>query len=154
MTEEEVRKVSKEIFGEPWDLQKFITETNKPEVKIAYGFHPVYEESLRPHIILGNLMEISVQASCFHYCEPRKTSIKKYDTYEVLLYGEWDWHKMETTSRLKCHKEAIKYMWDNYEQSEPYGFVPHEILQNFISACGGILTLKKSRNHILVEGKN
>jgi hypothetical protein len=153
MTEAEVRAISKEIFGEPWDLQKFITETNKPEVIQAYGYHPVYEESMRPHIILGNLMEISVQASYFHWCDPRKTHMDKYDTYEVLLYGKWDWHKMEKEARLKCHKEAIKYMWDNYdEHGEPYGYVPHDILQNFISACGGILALKKaSPSRLIIE---
>lgn len=155
MTEAEVRLISKEIFGEPWDLQKFITETNKPEVIQAYGYHPIYEESMRPHIILGNLMEISVQASYFHWCDPRKTHMKKYDTYEVLLYGKWDWHKMETEARLKCHKEAIKYMWDNYdEHGDPYGYVPHDILQNFISACGGILALKKaSSGRLIIEGE-
>lgn len=155
MTEAEVRAISKEIFGEPWNLQKFITETNKPEFIQAYGYHPIYEETLRPHIILGNLMEISVQASYFHWCEPRKTHIEKYDSYEVLLYGEWDWHKMETTARLKCHKEAIKYMWDNYdEHGDPYGHVPHDILQNFISACGGILSLKKARSgRLIIKGE-
>lgn len=155
MTEAEVRLISKEIFGEPWDLQKFITETNKPEVIQAYGYHPIYEESMRPHIILGNLMEISVQASYFHWCDPRKTHVEKYDTYEVLLYGEWDWYKLETGARLKCHKEAIKYMWDNYdEHGDPYGYVPHDILQNFISACGGILALKKaSSGRLIIKGE-
>lgn len=156
MTVEEVRLISKEIFGEPWDLQKFITETNKPEVIQAYGYHPVYEESLRPHIILGNLMEISVQASHFHWCDPRKTHMEKYNTYEVLLYGEWDWHKLEKEARLKCHKEAIKYMEDNYDDhGDPYGQVPHDILQNFISACGGILALKRAMaGRLIIEGAN
>lgn len=155
MTEAEVRAISKEIFGEPWDLQKFITETNKPEFIQAYGYHPIYEETLRPHIILGNLMEISVQASYFHWCEPRKTHMEKYDSYEVLLYGEWDWHKIEKEARLKCHKEAIKYMWDNYDEyGDPYGHVPHAVLQNFISACGGILALKKARSgRLIIKGE-
>ena len=77
--------------------------------------------------------------------------MEKYDTYEVLLYGEWDWHKMEKEARLKCHKEAIKYMDDNYQQGEPYGYVPHNILQNFISACGGILALKKANPNEFVR---
>ena len=155
MTEAEVRAISKEIFGEPWDLQKFVTETNKPEVIQAYGYHPIYEESMRPHIILGNLMEISVQASYFHWCDPRKTHMEKYDSYEVLLYGKWDWHKLETEARLKCHREAIKYMWDNYdEHGDPYGYVPHDILQNFITACGGILALKKAYSgRLIIEGE-
>lgn len=156
MTEAELRAVSKEIFGEPWDLQKFIMETNKPEVIQAYGYHPVYEEYIRPHIILGNLKEISVQASYFHWCEPRKTHMEKYDTYEVLLYDKWDFEEILKKAETKKQREAVKYMMEHDEVAygDPLGYVPHDILQNFISACGGILSLKKARSgRLIIKGE-
>ena len=47
-------------------------------------------------------------------------------------------------------------MEDNYDDhGDPYGQVPHDILQNFISACGGILALKRAMTgRLIIEGAN
>ena len=146
---EEVRELPKELFGdEPWDLQKFITETNRPFIRDELGIDLEYELWLRPHIICGNGKRISVQASSIHYCEPRETLLEKYDSYEVLFFGEWDFEEMLRNTKSKKEHDAIEYFIEHdceISYGDPLAFVPHDILQNFIAACGGILSVRHRR---------
>lgn len=153
MTTEEVREVSKIIFGEPIkdedfkgiNLKKFIEETNKKSVKEFFGIDTMYAEWLRPHIICEDDTEISVQASTYHYCTPRMTSQPAYETYEVCLY-DTDLEESLKIAKKKKYKEAIQWFIDN-DGDSVYSQVPHNIVQNFIDFHGGIKELKHHMTH-------
>ena len=37
----------------------------------------------RPIMVMGDSSSMSVQASAFHYCEPRRSGLDSYKSYEV-----------------------------------------------------------------------
>ncbi len=43
---------------------------------------------IRPGIICKNNTRLSVQASSFHHCLPRKSGLDKYTHVEVMIYGK------------------------------------------------------------------
>lgn len=148
MTDEELRIISKEIFGEPlsfidMDLNKFIKETNKPDVLRRYGINPTLESWLRPRIVCEDGVILSVQASEIHYCCPRKSKQESYTHYEVMLIGDHDLDEFVKSCKKK-YQECVQWFIDN-DGDGVYAEVPHDILQGYIDAHGGIKDFGRSR---------
>ena len=168
MTREEILAISELMLGDPdecklvesfladkakevklnyskMNLQKFIDETTKPEVRMYCGINPIYENWLRPHIICGDDTRISVQASYSHYCYPRESWLDKYENYEVMVFGYDGGHIVDSLTD-KNQIEAVRWFIDNYDMGEPFAFVPHNVLQGLIESLGGI---KGIRNRVI-----
>jgi len=163
------------------DLAQFITETNQPAVRMWCGLHPIYETTLRPHIICGDGTRLSIQASSTHYALPREDWLDKYDSYEVVIMTGCNLKELLQKQKIFINrrsgnmvrpvmmikqikvKEAIQWFIDNDPRPEgfdseaseeewdmfpePFGFVPHDILQGFIDACGGIKGIHKAERN-------
>ena len=95
----------------------------------------MYKEQ-NPLITLGNGLQISIQASRTHYCEPRK---------DYLLKGE-EYTKMEI-GPIKEKKLVPSYI--KYYEEKPYSntkdpilvfpYVPVDLIKKFIQESGGIV---------------
>ena len=86
---------------------------------------------LRPVIIFGdqnNNLTLSIQASVYHYCLPRKDSLNEYTHYEV---------------GFPSKKEELLMPYIEVEGDNPtetvYPFVPVEVLVNLANNYGGIV---------------
>lgn len=88
------------------------------------GLHEVQEN--RPRLYCNDGYSISVQASGFHYCEPRLNGIRDYESVELGYPSEGD--------------ELInEYAEDDSDYTETvYGYVPIEIVEELINKHGGI----------------
>jgi len=80
-------------------------------------------ERPRPAIFLKNGSSLSCQASNYHYSSPRINDADKYDAVEVWLFDN---------SFLLFAKDYY------YSEDEPLGYVPVEIVNEYIDICGGI----------------
>lgn len=109
------------------NVYEFIEQTIKIEEPIpGYKF-----QELRPRIICKDGFEISVQASCIHYCEPRENGLTKYDYVELGFPSESD----------NC---ILEYAEDPDKPTETvYGWVPIEVVNQLIEKHGGIESLKE-----------
>lgn len=129
------------------DLSQFITETNQPAVRMWSGINPIYGDTLRPHISCEDGTRLSIQASSSHYCLPREDWLDKYDSYEMVILDNYDLKELLKKQKKLKLKEAVQWFIDNDPNPEdrdedsfpePFSFVPHDILQGLIDACGGI----------------
>ena len=141
------------------DLQKFIEETTRPDVRMYCGVNPLYETDLRPHMICGNGVRLSIQASSTHYCLPREDWLDKYDSYEMVIMSPCNLKELLSKQKKLKLKEAVQWFIDNDPRPEsfdceaseeewdmfpePFGFVPHDALQGLIDACGGIKGIRE-----------
>ena len=79
--------------------------------------------------------EISIQASSFHYSQPRKDSPNNsYDYYESFEIGF-------PTSEIECLREHAEEPEDLTDTV--YGYVPKEVVEQAIADCGGIVGFAK-----------
>lgn len=81
----------------------------------------------RTHVICKDGFTASIQASAFHYCNPRTDNAERYVTVEVGFPSE----KVE---------EWMPYIDDNgYEPTETvYGYVPVYLVEQTLMEHGGI----------------
>lgn len=144
------------------DLAKFIAETNQPAVRMWSGLNPIYETTLRPHMICGDGTRLSIQASSTHYSLPREDWLEKYDSYEVVIMTGCNLKELLKKQKKLKVKEAIQWFIDNDPRPEsfdcevdeedwdrfpePFGFVPHDALQGLIDALGGIKDIRRLIN--------
>lgn len=68
---------------------------------------------------------ISIQASDFHYCDPRINGAQEYNKFELNLL-------VEDKKRLKF-KEL-----NQYDDGYVFGYVPAELVQRLIDSFGGL----------------
>lgn len=99
-----------------YSFEQFISETKN-------GFK-------RPKIVMGDGVSMSVQASSFHYCEPRRSGLDSYESYEV-------GYPSEVIEQLRGYEETPV---ENDEEllESIYPFVPAEILSQIVMEHGGI----------------
>ena len=81
----------------------------------------------RPMMVMGDGASMSVQASAFHYCEPRRSGLEKYTSYEVGCLSE-------IIEELKEYAEAGTE--DYLTASYPY--VPAEVISQIVREHGGV----------------
>jgi hypothetical protein len=77
----------------------------------------------RDNITLVDGSILSIQASEYHYCSPRKNNLSTYKTVEVWLFPE---------------DENFFSEWGGSYES-PAAYVPIEEVNKYIHKCGGIL---------------
>lgn len=84
---------------------------------------------------LGDGTVLSIQASEYHYCKPRKNSQNR-------TYKDYDEFEIGFPSKVI---EDIKPFAEDYEDltGTVYGYVPYKIIQNFINKRGGIVGFKE-----------
>jgi hypothetical protein len=76
---------------------------------------------IRPHIVMNDGTTLSVQASQYHYCEPRLDNYGNYDTVEV-----YNWPIGET-------------FFNEYGGDDDAGFVPVGVVNFYIEKHGGVI---------------
>jgi hypothetical protein len=82
----------------------------------------IHKGPVRPSIRMNDGTYVSVQASEFHYCEPRENDVEKYYTVEV-----FNWPIGDT------------YFHDHGgDEDNPAAFVPVGIVNFYIEKHGGI----------------
>ncbi|MAH49903.1 hypothetical protein CMI37_29050 [Candidatus Pacearchaeota archaeon] len=86
----------------------------------------------RRRIICRDGFSMSVQASEFHYCNPRETAAKKYDTVEVGFPSEHE-------PLLDKYREELPYFnYDEDKWNTVYPYVPSIVIKDIIEAHEGL----------------
>ena len=112
--EENIEENKKEQINE--ELQKFINKTNN-NIK-------------RPRIIMKDGVSISLQASAFHYCNPRISELNDYEEFEI-------GYPSIIIEQLKYYVEFPIEDEEEYLNSI-YPFVPKDIIIDILYEHGGI----------------
>lgn len=84
----------------------------------------------RPRIVMEDGVSMSVQASAFHYCEPKRNGLESYESYEVSCPSE-------VIEELRDYVETPVESDEELLQSV-FAFVPAELLSKIIMEHGGI----------------
>ena len=82
----------------------------------------------RPRLYCNDGYSISVQASEFHYCEPRRNGVQDYESVELGFPSVEDELINEYAEDCMNYTETV------------YGYVPIEIVEKLIEKHGGIKT--------------
>ena len=94
------------------------------------NFDQIYREwptmidslNVKEHLTCKSGIKISVQASKFHYCKPRKSHLKVYSHFEVAVSSN------QTT-----------YKWLEYKVDDNiYAYVPKHLIIQLIRQNGGL----------------
>ena len=84
----------------------------------------------RPAVVMSDGTKMSVQASSFHYCEPRKSGLKSYDSYEV-------GYPSAVIEQLREYAE-MPIEVDEEMLNAVYPFVPKEVIIDILEEHGGM----------------
>lgn len=104
-------------------INEFLRKTRKTNI----ACNMEHMEKIRPHIICNDGFIISVQASEFHYCNPRIYGADKYETVELGYPSRLEPLIMEYAENKSNPTGTI------------YAYVPVEIVNKVIEKHGGIL---------------
>jgi hypothetical protein len=98
----------------------FINELNVYEQNKDTGFR------LLKRIPIAINVELSIQASYAHYCNPRKTvSLNEYETMELAIFVDNNFVPVEQVT----NNEVLIDKFNEYYEGMVYGFVPVELLE-------------------------
>lgn len=115
-------------------IQNTIPEAYKSvsEKVKGYSFEQFIKDSIpqtlgeiRPKIMCKDGTEYSIQASSFHYCNPRKDGLTNYEEFEVGKISDW------ITGNLGRYVDGDK-------EIGVCGYVPKEVIEEIIKAHGGL----------------
>ena len=109
-----LRKAIEEYTG--YSLEDFVSDTKN-------GFK-------RPMVVMGDGVSMAVQASAFHYCEPKKSGLDSYKSYEVGCPSE-------VIEQLREYVECPVETDEEFLNSI-YPFVPADVLSQIVMEHGGI----------------
>jgi hypothetical protein len=115
-------KKETQTFEHTITLQEFIVLTNAPLNQYNRNC------CVRPRVVCENGYSISIQASMYHYCEPRESMETTYTHLELGFPNNDDY-------------EALLTQYDG-DGDSVYGYVPCETVDNIITLCGGIKSLQ------------
>lgn len=110
----ELRKAVEEYTG--YSLEDFVSDTKN-------GFK-------RPIVVMGDGVSMAIQASAFHYCEPRKSGLDSYTSYEVGYPSEVI---EQLRDYVECPVESDEELLNSI-----YPFVPADVLKQIVMEHGGI----------------
>lgn len=107
--------------------------TVKDWLKKSVRTHKCYDglveiQENRPRLCCNDGFSISVQASEFHYCEPRRNGVQDYESVELGFPSVEDELINEYAEDCMNYTETV------------YGYVPIEIVEKLIEKHGGIIT--------------
>lgn len=84
----------------------------------------------RPALVMGDGTKMSVQASAYHYCEPRKSGLSSYDSYEVGYPSAIIEQLIEYTEMpIENKNELLQAICP---------FVPRDVIIDILTEHGGI----------------
>ena len=112
---------------EKYTLTDFIKDTNHINRYERYSF-----PGIRPLVVCKDGFTLSIQASAFNLCTPRKNNIVNYDTFELSKISE-------TIPELEEYDETIytrKKLCLN--RNRTYGYVPKALVEKILEEHGGI----------------
>jgi hypothetical protein len=95
---------------------------------------PIGPIMIRPHIVCADGFQISVQASQFHYCSPRR-NVGPWESFEVGFPSE--------------HEPMLDEYGDG---TDVYGWVPFEVVKAILDKHGGADHLEGEGRFMRVEG--
>ena len=112
-------------------VKDWLKKTVKERIYID-GTGIVYKvQDIRPRLYCNDGFSVSVQASEFNYCEPRRDGVRNYKSVELRVPSVED--------------ELIRdYSEDDFDDPDypdiVYKYVPIEIVEKLIEKHGGIIT--------------
>lgn len=125
-----------EAYDKAEDITKSIPESTKKSIEenTGYSFEEFIaqtkDEFQRPRVVMGDGVSMSVQASAFHYCEPRRSGLDTYKSYEVGYPSKVIEQLREYAERpAQNDEELLDFI---------YPFVPAEVLSQIVMEHGGI----------------
>lgn len=100
----------------------------------GYSFEEFIQETKqlfkRPIMVMGDGSKISVQASAFHYCEPRRSGLDSYKSYEVSYPSQIiDQLRDYVETPVESDEELLESVYPN---------VPAELLSQIVMEHGGV----------------
>ena len=96
----------------------------------------IYQDE-RPIVVCNDGFRLSIQASKYHLCTPLKNNRTDYTTFELSMLSE----EIPELEEFKIYDNGPLNRFD----TQTYGFVPREIVEEILEEHGGInkeLTLK------------
>jgi len=91
-------------------------------------------KEINPRIMLKNGITLSVQASSFHYCEPRTDELEHWEDYESVEVG---FILDQVEKEVKPPQSWVLYAPHQQLPSDIYADVPVSVVKDFISDNGG-----------------
>ncbi len=103
-------------------MEKFIEELNKSDVSLVCG--------IRSNIWTKK-GEISIQASEFHYCIPKKNlKLEEYSNFEVALFDDWEKILKGFRGRAELKNFTEGYLKNgNKKNGIIFAYVPKKIVE-------------------------
>ena len=112
---------------EKYTLTDFIKDTNHITRYERYSF-----PGIRPLVVCKDGFTLSIQASAFNLCTPRKNNIVNYNTFELSKISE-------TIPELEDYDETIyKRKKLCLNRNRIYGYVPKAVVEKILEEHGGI----------------
>lgn len=113
-----------------------MTEEDKRTIEqyTGYSFEEFIQETKqlfkRPIMVMGDGTKMTVQASAFHYCEPRRSGLDSYKSYEV-AYPSRIIDKLRDYAEMpvESEEELLESVYSN---------VPAELLSQIVMEHGGV----------------
>ena len=111
----------------------------KQETRVSTPYGDIYSRIYKA-IPIGKFA-LSVQASQYHYCSPRKTlPLGKYDTMEIAIFEKEKWIQPHTDERFK-HFSRLNELLQQYEEGEYAvgAYIPIDLIQdlcNYLEKIG------------------
>lgn len=90
------------------------------------------QDTTRKHLVCNDGTTMSVQASEYHYCSPRRSYIDC--NTEEITYFEY------STVEVWCVSCDVPDSWLEYgnQEDDPYAYIPINMVEEFIKMHGGI----------------
>lgn len=116
------------------EIRKFLEATIVVRESDIGSYHYV-DQVLRPKVVCNDGFSISIQASEYHYCEPRQNRISNYKSVELGF----------PSAEEELISEYAEDDDDNLTNTV-YGWVPVEIVDQLLQKHGGIDYLATLKN--------
>mgnify|MGYP004604404563 FL=1 len=127
-------KAIKEPFENAEEKISSDGDLNKKHVQIEKEFKKFIiqtkDSMKRPVLVMSDGTKMSVQASAFHYCEPRKNGLKDYESFEVNYLNTIIEQLRDYTG---CQVESDEELLQSI-----YSFVPKAVILDILEEHGGI----------------
>ena len=107
------------------NINEYLESTKKCRMSNLFDKTEAHQ-LIRPHLVCVDGFSMSVQASDIHYCEPRESFLKHYDTVEIGFPSEEEPLLMDYAEDPETPTNTV------------YGYVPIELVDKVLEKHGGI----------------
>lgn len=108
----------------------FLRLTRRESESLLFGGKEFIMLKVRPAVVCKDGFTISIQASDSHYCTPRTSTEKEYETVELGYPSEPD-------------DIITDYAEDDNLTKTVYGYVPVTVVDKLLEKHGGIVDINK-----------